>query len=375
MNKKNSLRITFVFILLIQFTGCTTNEKRASVSEEEKIEISINSTIDLFGIISQLAGDNQYTEVLLPQYKTEVENHFGKFKNHPTIEFAEACKNRYQINGDAPMSLAVYVGPPPALEPKLNLSKLPAILDPRWDSTLINDYLENARLFANESNFVKFQNSQKEYKELAKENLSKMINKEQIFLWYKEFFGYNTKNFKMYLAIQNGSCNYGYPVTYPDGEVEFVSLIGARFPNKNGIPTYPKDWFLPVIIHEYIHSFINPLIKSNPEEFNELGETLLLIQREKMIKHGYNVWNVILQEYLVRACTIRFLEQKEGKRKANKNIKYDISAGFTEIEGLVKLLDDYENNRNKYENIEAFLPEIKKYFESYLEEMKKNDTL
>jgi hypothetical protein len=49
-----------------------------------------------------------------------------------------------------------------------------------------------------------------------------------------------------------------------------------------------------------------------------------------------------------------------------KNIKYDIGSGFIEIEGLVKLLDDYENNRDNYKNIESFLPEIKKYFESYL---------
>jgi len=172
----------------------------------------------------------------------------------------------------------------------------------------------------------------------------------------------------MYLALQNGSCNYGYPVNYPNGELEFVSVIGARFPDKHGIPSYRKDWYIPLIVHEYAHSYINPLIKSKPEEFKELGEAMLLTQRAKMIERGYNVWNVIIQEYIVRACTISFLEQNKGNKKAKKNIKYDIASGFTEIEGLVKLLNEYENNRDNYANIESFLPEIKTYFESCLEE-------
>ena len=105
------------------------------------------------------------------------------------------------------------------------------------------------------------------------------------------------------MALHNGSASYGYPVFYPDGEVEFVSLIGARFPNGEGVPTYPKEWFLPLIIHEYTHSYINPLIKSMPKEFRELGEALL---------------------------------------------------------------DKYESQKDNYPDIESFLPQIKNYFENYL---------
>ena len=90
-----------------------------------------------------------------------------------------------------------------------------------------------------------------------------------------------------------------------------------------------------------------------------------------MNKHGYNAWNVIIQEYIVRACTIKYLEQNAGKTKAKNNTNYDISEGFTEITGLIRLLDNYENNREEFENIEAFLPEIKKYFEENLRDLEK----
>lgn len=192
-----------------------------------------------------------------------------------------------------------------------------------------------------------------------------MISREQIFQWYEEFFGYCPESSKMYLALLNGSCSYGYPVFYPNGDVEFVSLIGGRFPDKEGNPTYPKEWFLPIIIHEYMHSYINPLIKAKPEEFMELGEALLRTHRAEMIEHGYKVWNVILQEYIVRACTVIYLEQIEG-RSQEKNIKRDLRSGFSEIEGLVTLLDHYENMRKTYPDIESFLPQIKAYFESLI---------
>ena len=365
----SGLKFIIALILVIQISGCASNEREAYTTEEHPLEIVVNPAIDLFSLISRLAGINQYKELLLPDYMAEVENYFGHLRNHPTIEFGRECNIMHQINGDAPMAMSVYVGPPPELKLRMDLSNIPASFDPRWDSALISEYLGHARIFARESKFMEFHHSHQAYLDLARQNLQEMISREQIFQWYQDFFGYYPENFKMYLTLLNGSGSYGYPVFYPDVEVEFVSLIGRRFPDNEGVPTYPKDWFLPMIIHEYTHSYINPLIKANPEQFEALGEALLHTHGAKMMEHGYKVWNVIIQEYIVRACTVRFLEQKEGKGKAKDNVKYDIQGGFTELEGLVRLLDDYENNRDTYADIESFLPQILAYFENYFNEL------
>ena len=362
------LKYFFAIILSILISGCKSSDKEADVGEENPCEIVVNPAIDLFSLMSRLAGINQYKENLLPYYIAEVENYFDPYRDHPGIAFARECNTMVHSNGDAPMSLAVYVGPPPELKLRMDLSHIPASFDPRWDSALISDYLEHARVFALESQFMDFHHSQQAYLDLAKQNLQEMINREPIFQWYRKFFGYYPGSIKMYLALLNGSCNYGYPVFYPDGEVEFVSLLGGRFPDKEGLPTYPKEWFLPVIIHEYMHSYINPLIKTRPEEFMELGEAMLCTHRAKMIERGYNVWNVILQEYIVRACTVVYLEKVEGRSKARQNINEDLGAGFSEIEGLVGLLIEYENSRDIYPDIDSFLPQIKTYFESCLGE-------
>jgi len=373
---KNTQKIYVVILLCSLIFQCNSHDSNPSFVTEDQIIIRVNPTIELVSTISRLAGIKQYDEKLLPDYLDEFEDYFGHLKDHPTVMFSKEINEQFDINGSAPMALAVYLGPPPTLEPLVDLSSLPKELDPRWDSTLIFDFLEKARAFAIESNFMEFYNGHIEFHEKSCNNLEKMLNKERISLWYKEFFGYYPDNFIIQIALLNGSCCYGFPVTLDNGEKEFISLLGARFPHWwNKSPTYSKDLYLPVIIHEYCHSYINPLTKNRPEEFMELGEELLISHRKKMIEHGYNVWNVILNEYIVRACTIHFIAQHEGEKKASTKIQSDEMAGFPAIRGLVKLLDNYLENRSEYPDIESFLPQIKIYFESYLTEIKKNDSL
>ena len=172
---KKTFRIISVMLVSSQIFGCTSQKKEPLSNVDDQISITVNPTIQLFSLMHRFAGDNQYTETLLPAYLEEVEACFGHLRDHQAIVFAKESNIRYQINGDAPMSLAVFVGPPPALEPRLNLSNLPVSFDPRWDSALISDYLEKAREFAIESNFMEFYNEHKDLHELAVANLKKLM--------------------------------------------------------------------------------------------------------------------------------------------------------------------------------------------------------
>ena len=189
-----------------------------------------------------------------------------------------------------------------------------------------------------------FYNRQKDFHALATGNLAKTLKQENLLLWYNGFFGYRPENYVMYIGLINGSCNYGFSITREDGEQEFISLLGARWPDKKGAPTYRQDWFKRVIVHEYCHSYINPLINNNPGEWKEVGEALLESHREKMKEHGYNAWNVILFEYIVRACTIRYFGATEGENMVREGIAYEEKQGFPVIGGLVELFEVYENN-------------------------------
>ena len=353
---------TCLIILSAQMIGCEYPPHTGTV-EEYQIEISVNPTIELFSVIHHLAGDGQYNENLLPNYNEQVDRHFEQVKNHPAIKYAKECSTLYRINGDAPMALAIYIGQPPQLEPEMDLSAFPNDFDPRWDSTLVSNYLEQARAFALESEFMEFYHSQQAFHTASIKSLTKMVFKENIVEWFFHFFGYDPDHFRITVALLNGSCNYGYHKALPDGSYESVCLLGARDPKWiSGTPTYTKKHFLPVIIHEFCHSYINPLFISKPEEFKAIGEEVLKSHYEAMRKKGYDEWNVVLNEYLVRASTIHYLKEYGDRESVERNINNDKDQGFTEIEGLVQLLDTYKNSRMNYPDIESFLPEIRKYF-------------
>lgn len=60
----SGLQYFIVFVLAIQILGCTSNDKEAGANEENRIEIVVNPAIDLFSLMSRLAGINQYKEIL-----------------------------------------------------------------------------------------------------------------------------------------------------------------------------------------------------------------------------------------------------------------------------------------------------------------------
>ena len=73
----------------------------------------------------------------------------------------------------------------------------------------------------------------------------------------------------------------------------------------------------------------------------------------------------MIQEYLVRACTIRFFYSKNDSETINRRIKIDKKDGFPAIEELVELLNKYEEKRVKYLSFADFVPEIQSFFNSY----------
>lgn len=353
-------------LLLSGCAGCSREEEDDFRAAEYGIRIEVDPAVELVSLVHRLAGDGQYTEGLLPGYSAEIENRFGRLKEHRAVRFARHCAAAYRIGGDAPMALAVTLGSPPDLKPRIDISRLPADFDPRWDPELTGNYLDSIRSFAAESDFMSFYDAHETIRRAAVENLEKMIHREHFLDWLRDFFGYPPQNIRILIGLQNGSCNYGYSLTLPDAKKMTVCLLGARWPDRRGAPTYPRKWFLSVLIHEFCHAYINPLILAHPGEFRESGEALLGMNREQMVAKGYTAWNVVLNEYLVRACTIRYLAQADGNGAARKMMKRDQSEGFPEIEGLAGLLEQYENHRTEHENFNAFLPRIQEYFKSVL---------
>ena len=73
----------------------------------------------------------------------------------------------------------------------------------------------------------------------------------------------------------------------------------------------------------------------------------------------------MMYEYLTRACVVRYLYSNGDTKTARNQMKRDEYYGFPAIKELVELLDEYENQREQYPDMEAFMPEIAEFFNQY----------
>jgi hypothetical protein len=327
----------------------------------------VDPRVELLSTIHRLAKTGQYDAFDLPDYTQDVETHFNPYKNHNAVRLAIKLRETHDLDGNSPMALAVYLTDPPGLKGRAPLIPPPDDLDSRWTEDAIPLFLEAAREFTIDTDFMMFFAAHQELYERAVENFSSTLKETRMLAWFEDFFGYKSDAYVIILGLQNGTCNYGASVTLPDGSREFNSLLGATRPDSHGAPQYPRAGYLPIIVHEFCHSYVNPLVDRHNEALRESGEILFPLHEDKMRRWGYNLWYVMFYEYLTRACVIRYLLVEEGRQAAEHKIQDDERAGFPVIRKLVEVLAEYAKQRSTFPTLDAFMPQVVAFFDEYAE--------
>ena len=163
MNKKVIIIFTVIIILTIFpiiFSSFLQNDEDY-LNKDFPIDIKVDPTVELFCTIHRLANTDQYTSDNFPQYISDVEDYFERYTSHKAVNLAIQQRNQNGINGSAPMSLAVYLNSPPSLTSKNSFSPYPEGLDYRWTETEINEFIDAAKSFSTNSDFMDFFNSKK----------------------------------------------------------------------------------------------------------------------------------------------------------------------------------------------------------------------
>lgn len=369
--KKQATWLLTLFCFGLLFTACVSGPDEPKKPNDSGIGIPIyvDPRVELFSTIHRLAGTGQYDSNALPGYIRDIQKYFDPFRNHRAVQLAIELRKSRGLDGNSPMAIAVYLTDPPSLEGRAPLIPPPDDLDRRWTPDAIAVFLEAAQDFARQTDFMSFFDAHRPLYNRAVLNLRSTLKDTDLMSWFQEYFGYQPDDYVIIIGLQNGTCNYGSSVTLEDGRREFNSLLGANRPDKNGAPQYPRGVIL-IIVHEFCHSYINPLVDRHAEILKAVGEKIFPHLKEKLRRWGYNYWYVMMDEYMVRACVIRYLHAKEGETAARKKIAEDEQAGFPGIRDLAELLGDYEKRREKYPDMEAFLPRIAAYFEQYAASLK-----
>lgn len=360
--------MSFILIVFLSTNVIFTKDKQ---NKETGIQVYVDPRVELMSIIFRLAGNGEYNQRGVFLYVTDIEKHFGPFREHSVVEMAKNLRKIAGVGYDAPMSLAIYLTDPPELAERIDFEKYPELLDRRWTTETARNFLKEARQFVKDSDFMKFLHDHQDFYSVILERAQNFVKKEVHPEWFTSFFGSGAEGkFIIALAPNNGGPSYGPCYRSPDGIIEYYSVLGLGYPllDEAGLPVFENIGFLTTIIHEFCHSFVNPLVDRHQQALSSLGEKLFPLAESFMRNQAYARWQAMMMETFVRTCVARYLLAFKGEEEAEAEVARQMARQFVLVEKLYSLLGEFESQRGSYATFDSFLPVMI----SALENMSKN---
>ncbi len=337
----------------------------ATASAQTEIPVRVDPRVELLGIIFHLAGNPEYNDGKIPSYEEDIQKSFGAFENHQAVVLAKELREQSGVSFDAVMSLALHVTDPPALDERTPLDPLPAFLDQRWTPETSRRFLVAARDFAVQTNFMAFFADHHGLYSLTENRMKIALDSQDLADWCIRYFGgASDMSFHLELGMLNGGSSYGPRFQAPGQPLEFHSVLGVWQIDSAGMPEFSLD-VLKTVMHEFLHSFINPLTVAHESELASAGRKLYAAVGPIMEGLAYRDWQTVINESLVRAVTIRWVATQAKPSLVLQAVAYQQKMGFYWIDGLNDLLAQYESRRGQYPTFTDFLPKIEVYLGQY----------
>jgi hypothetical protein len=314
-------------------------------------------------IVFRLAGNNEYTQGRVPSYLDAIDRYFGPYRDHKAVQIARQLRNTDGVSFDAPMNLAVRLKDVESLSERVPFDRSDSGLDGRWHGVKARAFVDALRSFVTDARFSEFLKSQQALYDLTDSRLRKFVETNLDLPWYTRFFGARSPlRFIIVPGLVNGGPSYGASVVAEDGVTEMYAIPGVFEVDAEGLPRFSSVAFLQTTVHEFVHSYTNPLVDKYDAQLARAGDQLIEPLREAMSRQEYSTGKTVLYESMVRAATIRYIFAHAGPEAARRAEESDRANSFLWMGELCDLLATYEKNREAYPTLESFMPKVVQFF-------------
>ncbi|GKX68521.1 DUF4932 domain-containing protein [Inconstantimicrobium mannanitabidum] len=360
--KKRILLLGLISVLLFNFFGCGSSKKNNEVVDNKNIviaikqsgkcNVSIEPKIELLSIMQYIADDPAILKKDLykdnEKYSKDISEYFSSYKNEGVVTlYKEMMKSGF--NYSAPAEAMLYV------DDNLKLIN---------NLTLPEDVVNSA---GGKEKLLKFYNLLDDFRKKTK--FDDFYIKHNDF--YKNLVSAVKTKVDQSECIETLEKYYGYKQNSYNFIIEPLSIGGyaARIPSKDGkfdlydfmvVPNNNAEFFQ-LIIHEFGHSYVNPLTAQNINEINKYDNLFTSI-KEVMTKQQYSSWEFCVNENIVRAVAYRTLFKNFGYEVSEGYINMDTQKKFIFIKAITENLKEYEDNRDKYPTFNDFYPKLVEMF-------------
>ena len=233
---------------------------------------TVDKRVELLSIAFRLADSEEYSSASNTKYVQAIHDHFNKFKGHPFISYIKQIRNSHSIGYDAVMSMAIHLKQVPSLDPIVPLGS--SRLDKRWDEAASTKFVTLLKQFYKDTECGRFFKSNFNRYEIARKQFYESYKKLDID-WYYRYYGKSpSESFNIIIGLGNGGTNFGPSIDLPDGSRKVYAIVGADSFDETGTPIFPSDAYMPNLIHEFNHSFINYLTEMYKSSLSHSGEMI-----------------------------------------------------------------------------------------------------
>ncbi len=295
--------IPFVFVLILsQYNVAASAESAEATAGQSPLCVVVDPRVELMSIIFRLAGNPEYCQGKVASYTQDVEKHFGEFRTHPAVKLAQKLRKEHGVSYDACMSMAVHLTDTEKCDERVPFDPRPENLDARWSAEGAREFLAAARQFVEDTRFNDFFNDHRSLYETTQARMEEFLDKNAHPEWFDEYFGSRPgASFTLALAMLNGGNCYGARCRAVDGREELYSIIGVWKTDEQGLPVF-DPWVLGTIVHEFCHSYVNPLTSKYKTEIDKYAKLFEPISGQ-MRRHAYPTWEICVNEHIVRALS------------------------------------------------------------------------
>ena len=320
----------------------------------------VDQRVELLSILARLAEYPEYSQTQYRSYVDAIETHFNPYKSHPAVAYMRQLRDSHRIGFDAVMSYAVQLSAPPSLQPLVLFSeRLP---DSRWTvggadslAVLVQGFYRDAHCAA----FFQQQAIRYKQAETRFANIVKQVDLP----WFQRYYGQPpTQQFHLIIGLANGGGNYGPHLSQAGKADDVYAVMGTWSTDSTGMANYPVDAYLPTVIHEFNHSFVNPLIDQNWAALDKSADLIYTQVQQPMQKQAYASGKTMLYEALVRASVVLYMQEHGPAGDALHQLRDEQYRGFVWADTLVSLLNRYERSRMRYKTLGSFMPEHNAFY-------------
>ena len=354
--RRRSRGAVIVAMCCLTVASNSADGSELQVIVDPRIELLI--TIQLF--VPQYDGMLTRYDV---QYKKRVLDRFSHYESHQAVCLFKEIIAEGIFSHIYPRTM-LHLGNPPDHPVAVDIPQETKSV--YGGAGVLAKFLDALREFARTSRFMQFFRCNRGFYDEIVESVQQQLREQAYIEAMEAYYGVGQNSYTLILSPLLHHGGFGPRIEVVPGSYDVYGIIGPAGAEE-GLPRFGPISYLEFILwHEFGHSFVNPLTSEFATQFKPYSSLLNPIS-ETMRKLGYPGWEIVVNEHVVRAVTMRLAFLHKGPEEGRKALDQEEERGFSYVKRLCNALERYESARQTYANLQQFYPEIVEVFRSIQE--------